>query len=257
MPFVETNGIRMHYVEGGRGPALMWVPGRAEHAAMALRAHAPLLDRCRFIAVDPRGQGGTTAFVAAASYAPSLLAADLHGLRDALGLERPIVGGHGRGARSVLEYARAHPAQVTAVIAVAPPVLEGHPEQQRFYLKAAARLRADGIEPFLGRLPGAPRDPVRRAEWEAHLRQLGAEAVAAEYEALAGLRPIIDDTSTLTMPILVVCGAQDRLIEDAQALAAAVPSARLAVISNAGHAPALENPGPYFAALDAFLVEVT
>jgi pimeloyl-ACP methyl ester carboxylesterase len=256
MPTLASNGITMHFLEEGQGPPVVWLPGGNDHAAMALRAHERLLDRYHFVAVDPRGQGGTTAFVAAASYAPTLLADDLLGLLDGLGLERPVVGGHSRGARAALEFARAHPDRVHAVAAVAPPALGAHGQRRDFYIQAAARLRREGIEPFLKRLPNAPRNPVRRTEWEAHLRAAGPEALAAQYEALAQLRPIIDDTTALTMPIIVICGEHDRMIEDARALAAATPTARLAIIPGAGHAPFTEAKNEYFIALGSFLAEV-
>lgn len=256
MPTVETNGITVHYLDEGQGPPFVWLPGEGEHAAIALRAHRPLLDRYRVIAVDPRGQGGTTAFVTAASFAPSLLVEDLRGLLDALRLQRPVVGGHARGARAALEFARARPERVGAVVAVAPPVLEAHGTRQEFYLRAARRLREEGIEPFLRTLPSAPRNPQRRAEWEDHLRAAGPETLAAQYEALAELRPLTDDTAGLTMPVLVVCGEHDRLLEDARALAGAIASARLAVIPGVGHAPFHEAPGQYVATIEPFLAEV-
>ena len=256
IPTNKTNGITLHYLDEGQGPPVVWLTGGNDHAAMATYAHRQLLDRYRFVAVDPRGQGGTTAFVAAASFAPSLLAEDLRGLLDALGLERPIIGGHARGARAALEFARAYPERARAVIAVAPPGPPGHGVQREFYLRAAERLRREGVEPFLGALPSAPRNPQRRAEWQAHLRAAGPEALAAQYEALADLRPITDDTASLTMPTLAVCGEHDRLLDDARALVAALPSARLTVIPGAGHAPFAEAPGAYIATLEAFLAEL-
>jgi len=257
VPVVHANGISIHYLDKGQGPPVVWLPGGNDHAAMALRAHERLLDRYRLIAVDPRGQGGTTAFVAAASYAPSLLIEDLHGLLDVLGLERPVVGGHSRGARAALEFARAYPERVRAVVAVAPPALGAHGMRKQFYLRAAARLRQQGLEPFIKTLPSAPRNPVRRAQWEAYLRAAGPEALAAQYEALAQLRPLTQDTASLTMPVLVICGEHDRMMEDARALVAAVPAARLAPIPGAGHAPFTEAKEEYFAALAAFLADLS
>ena len=61
------------------------------------------------------------------------------------------------------------------------------------------------------------------------------------------------ENDTNTMPVAVICGEHDRMLEDAQALAAAVPHARLVVIPGAGHAPFHENKDAYAAALDAFL----
>ena len=257
MPVIETNGISVHYLEQGDGPPVVWLPGGNDHAAMALYAHERLRDRYRLIAVDPRGQGGTTAFVTAASYAPSLLQADLLGVLDALGLERPVVGGHSRGGRAVLEFARSYPERTRAIVAVAPPALGAHEQRRAFYLRAAERLRREGVEPFIKWLPSAPRNPQRRSEWESYLRAAGSEALAAQYEALAELRPITADTAALTMPILLVCGEHDRMMADAEALAALLPRARLARIPGAGHAPFTEAKDAYFAALESFLADVT
>ncbi|MFN8558562.1 MAG: alpha/beta hydrolase [Dehalococcoidia bacterium] len=215
MPFLDTNGIRLHYLDRGAGPPLVWLPGGNDHAAMALRAHERLLDRWRIVAVDPRGQGGTTAFVTAASYEPSLLAEDLRGLLDALGLRQVVIGGHSRGGRSALEFARAYPERVGAVIAVDAPALASDAERRLAYRRMAQRLRERGIDAFISVLPTAPRDPRRRAEWEAHLRAAGAEAVAAQYEAMAALRPITEDMTALTMPLLIICGERDPLLADA------------------------------------------
>lgn len=256
MPTVESNGITVHYLDEGQGPPIVWLPGGNDHAAMAIRAHAALLDRYRFIAVDPRGQGGTTAFAVAASYAPSLLADDLRGLLDALDLNQPIVGGHSRGARAALEFARAYPSRARAVATVAPPALGAHGHRRAFYLQAAAKLRQEGIEPFIKRLPNAPRSIERRQEWETYLRRAGPEALAAQYEALANLTAITEDTGALTMPILILCGEHDRMLADAEALRDAVPGAELAVIPGAGHAPFTEAKAPYFATLEGFLQRV-
>jgi 3-oxoadipate enol-lactonase len=60
---------------------------------------------------------------------------------------------------------------------------------------------------------------------------------------------------TITVPTLVLVGEHDALTPpaDAQALAAAIPGARLVVIPAAGHMSPLENPRAVNAALRAFL----
>lgn len=259
MPTLTTASLTLHYVDEGPrdAPVLVWAPGDSDFAAMVPRAHERLLDRYRIVAIDPRGQGGTTAFVAGASFAPTLLPEDWLALFDALGLEQAVIGGHTRGALAALHCARAVPERVRAVAAVAPPVLSSNAADRLAYRKAAERLRTAGLEPYLARLPGGPRNPEWRAAWEAHLRALGAEAVAAEYEALADLQPVTEDTARLTMPVLIICGQFDRLLADAQVLAPALPRAHLSIIPDAGHVPFQENKAAYFAVLERFLAEVT
>ena len=56
-------------------------------------------------------------------------------------------------------------------------------------------------------------------------------------------------------PVLVLWGDSDRIVTPGygQALAAALPQAQFAVISQAGHLPQLEQPDATFGALDAFI----
>ena len=57
------------------------------------------------------------------------------------------------------------------------------------------------------------------------------------------------------IPVLVLWGDSDRIVTPGygQAMAAAFPRARFAVISRAGHLPQLEQPAATFGALDAFI----
>ena len=58
-------------------------------------------------------------------------------------------------------------------------------------------------------------------------------------------------------PTLVIVGDHDEPFLDAsRAMAAVVPGAELVVVRDAGHSPQFENPGPWFEALDGFLLGV-
>jgi pimeloyl-ACP methyl ester carboxylesterase len=59
------------------------------------------------------------------------------------------------------------------------------------------------------------------------------------------------------VPVLVLVGEQDRpFVPHAERMAAAIPGARLVVITDAGHSPQFENPDEWYEALTAFLAEV-
>jgi 3-oxoadipate enol-lactonase len=103
--------------------------------------------------------------------------------------------------------------------------------------------------------PAPPPDVVARAR-EIALEQ-GAERLAA---ALAAMRDRADSTSLLPgidVPVLVVAGEEDAIIPvaEADALARALPSARLVRIPGAGHLSPLERPAEVNAALLSFLAE--
>jgi 3-oxoadipate enol-lactonase len=118
-------------------------------------------------------------------------------------------------------------------------------------------LGEDGFEPF----------------WEALAPKLfgaddpGARAIAAEQpltglvSALETLRDRPDSRALLPsidVPVLVIVGEKDGLTppRDAEAMAEALPRARLATIPGAGHLSALERPDEFGTALLAFLREV-
>lgn len=94
--FVETNGIRMHYVRNGEGPACLMLHGFPEHwyswrhqidglAGAGIRAIAP----------DMRGYGDTDK--PRNGYEIGNLVADVAGLIDALGLAKVTLVGHDWG----------------------------------------------------------------------------------------------------------------------------------------------------------------
>ena len=79
--------------------------------------------------------------------------------------------------------------------------------------------------------------------------------------ALAGMASRHDSTSALpgiAAPTLVVVGEHDAItpVDDARAMAQAIPHARLEVIPGAGHLSNLENPGAFNGVVAAFLAKL-
>jgi pimeloyl-ACP methyl ester carboxylesterase len=72
----------------------------------------------------------------------------------------------------------------------------------------------------------------------------------------AGQTEAVDDAlGSVSIPTLVVWGAEDQLVplSDGRDYAAKIPGARLVVIPDCGHAPCIENPGAFLAAVRPFL----
>ncbi len=250
---IVARGGALHYAEAGAGPALVWLPGGNDFAELALHAQRGLIDRYRLIAIDPRGQGLSHVPDTPEQYASPHHVADLLDALDALGLERPLLGGHSRGSRTALEFAARYPERVRAVVAVCVPAFGGTHGRDARYRGNAAALREQGLEAFLANSRTAPRHPERRAAWTERLRRAGVEALAAQYEALARRPFLADELKEFTRPALIVTGERDHLRPDCEALVAAVPALRLAVVPNAAHAPMTENPDAYYAAVCPFL----
>ncbi|HEY7295984.1 MAG TPA: alpha/beta fold hydrolase [Dehalococcoidia bacterium] len=250
---IRARGGVLHYAEAGQGPDLVWLPGGNDFAELVLHAQRGLLERYHLIAIDPRGQGRSHAPAAPELYAGPHHVADLLDALDALGLQRPLLGGHSRGSRTVLEFAARYPDRARAVVAVCVPALGGTRGRDARYRGNAAALREQGLEAFLRNARTAPRNPERRRAWEERLRTIGVEALGAQYEALARRPFLAEAMEEFVTPALIVTGERDHLREDCEALVAAVPGLDLVVVPGAAHAPMTENPDAYYAAVQPFL----
>lgn len=122
--FVQTNGIRLHYVEEGTsGPTLVLLPGLTAnaHSFDGLLA-AGLADRFRVLALDLRGRGETDQ---PNSYTLDDHADDVLGFLDALHIDRIVLGGHSFGGLLTYHLAAHHPDRVSQCIVIdAPAVIQ-------------------------------------------------------------------------------------------------------------------------------------
>ena len=126
------------------------------------------------------------------------------------------------------------------------------PEVRRARDAAAATARERGAGAIAdGMLPKmlAPATLTRRPDVAERVRALmSATPVAGMVGALAAMRDREESESLLPtlagVPTLVVVGEADILTppDQARAMAAAIPGARLAVIPGAGHLPPMEQP---------------
>ena len=115
--FVRANGLRMAVYEQGQGPPVVFLHGFPE-LAFSWRHQVPALAAAgyRAIAPDLRGYGRTTAPPKVADYRMTELIADIHGLLDALELERATFVGHDWGALVLWHMAMLAPARIERLV---------------------------------------------------------------------------------------------------------------------------------------------
>lgn len=120
--FVETNGIRMHFVEQGEGPLVLLCHGWPEswyswrHQIRDLSAAG-----FRVVAPDQRGYGQTDKPEAIDQYTILHLVGDMVGLLDALGAPTAVIAGHDWGAPVAWNCALMRPDRFPAVIGMSVP----------------------------------------------------------------------------------------------------------------------------------------
>jgi pimeloyl-ACP methyl ester carboxylesterase len=149
MPFVDANGIRLHYEAVGSGPPVVFCH---EYASDARAWEAQLRffgSRYRAIAYNGRGYPPSTVPQDDSDWLHHHLINDLAGLLDALDIERAHIVGQATGGNVALNFAIAHPDRVNGLVVIGAGA--GTSDRERWL--AGARALADDI---------AARAPPRR-----------------------------------------------------------------------------------------------
>ncbi|MDD5288934.1 MAG: alpha/beta hydrolase [Dehalococcoidales bacterium] len=124
--FVETNGIKMHITEVGKGPLVIMCHGFPE-LAYSWRHQLPALAEAGFHAVAPdqRGYGQTDRPDAIEEYSIFKLVGDIVGLVYALGEEKAVIVGDDWGSRVAAHCALLRPDVFRALVQVGVPYRMG------------------------------------------------------------------------------------------------------------------------------------
>ncbi len=122
--FVETNGIRMHIAESGKGPLIILCHGFPE-LSYSWRHQIGALGEAGFhcVAPDQRGYGQTDRPEPIGAYDILNLVGDIVGLVKALGEKEAFIIGHDWGASVAWHCALLRPDLFSAVVALSVPFL--------------------------------------------------------------------------------------------------------------------------------------
>ena len=259
--FAQVNDLRLAYGDRGR-----------EHERALLLVHGFPLDRrlwaaqagafgtiARVITPDLRGHGKST--IVPGPFTMDQHADDLAALLDYLKIRRAVVAGLSMGAYVAFAFWRRYPGRVRGLI-LADTRAEPDSAAARAGRDAAmAKVQQIGAAAYVDEMLPRLLAPDSLADGKivgAARKMMTEQPVAGIIGALGGLRDRPDSRATLptiTVPALVIAGEADVVTPpaDAQAMAAAIPGARLAVIPKAGHLTPMENPRAFNAVVRAFL----
>ncbi len=267
---VETDdGVKLEAIVAGDGPGLVLVHGFGgakedfgDHLDVLARDHT-------VVTFDHRGHGASDKPADLGAYSFARLEADVLQVADAAGLERFRLLGHSMGGMVSRGVALRNPDRVDALvmmdtspgpipgfdaelIEVAVTVaLEQGKDELKSLLDMAKTLDTPAHQRLLAERPGYQEfndrkwDDLSEIMWAGLVRE-----IAYQPDDLDAMR-------TLTCPLLVIVGEQDKpLVAPSHAMADAIPGATLAVIKDAGHSPQFENGDAWFAVLSSFLASV-
>ena len=231
MPFVTVGrensaAIRIYYEDHGSGPPVVLVHGYALNGHSWEKQEAALLAAGhRVITYDRRGSGASS--LRSTGYDFYTLAADLHVLLSRLNLRRVVLAGFAMGTGEVTRYLAVHgPGRVRAAVLVAPllPFLlktGDNPDgiDRSVFDGLTARIAADrpaAMKDFLDDsynvdLLGGSR--VSDQAWQnSFYVAISVSAHAALRCVTACLEDFRGDLATISIPVLVIHGDQDRVL---------------------------------------------
>jgi pimeloyl-ACP methyl ester carboxylesterase len=114
--------LSIHYYRtGGDNPKLIFNHGAGDDGLCWTRVDKELEADYDAIPIDARGHGKSSS--GKGDYSNVQRVADLAGLIQALGLERPVVRGHSMGADMCMSFATVHPELRRAIFLEDPPIL--------------------------------------------------------------------------------------------------------------------------------------
>ena len=254
------SGLRIRVVEGGEpnGEPVLLLHGWGASAFTFRHAFDRLGNHgARVIAADLRGFGLSDKPIAAGSYAAASYRDDVDQLLTALGIERAFLGGHSMGGGVAMQYALERPERVRGLALISPtnlveiPLLTVPKAAPRF----AARLFGRRLVPrpvvglILRRIAYGNSDLVTEAivdQYWAPTQLPGyvyaARAALSEFD----WRPVSPARAgAMTVPAVVILGAQDRLIRDAERAARSLSGALVHEFPT-GHCVHEELPEPVY-----------
>lgn len=114
--FKRVDGLRFHYVDGGRedAPALIFLAGYPQSSVAWYDVMEQLGDRYRILAIDLPGQGDSDKPVD--GYDTETVARRVHGLVRSLGLGRYFLAAHDVGAWVAFPYAHLFEDEIRALV---------------------------------------------------------------------------------------------------------------------------------------------
>ena len=251
--FIDVDGVRIHYVARGQGPALVLLHGIGSMSDDFLLSGliAKAAERYRVIAIDRPGYGRSSR-PRSRLWTPAAQAELIHNVLRRLDVYCPVMLGHSFGATVAAAYALRYPVErlVLAAGYYYPTVRLDAPLLVPPAIPLLGDLMRYTVSPILGRLlwPAwlrmlfAPAPVPRRFKpfptWMA-LRPLQLRATA---EDAAVLLPAVHRMSRhygdLRVPTVIIAGQDDRYISaraHSVRLHQEVPGSELVLVPGAGH----------------------
>ncbi len=264
--YINTNGIKLHYVTQGKGPLMLLLHGFPEFWYSWRHIIPAFAQAFQVVALDLRGYNDSDKPSESSAYVMDELVKDVAGVISGLGHESCILVGHDWGGAIAWNFAYAHPHQVEKLIVLNIP----HPAKIMPGLFTPQQLlRSYYI--FLFQLPLLPELLLQAFDYQAIARVIAGTALnknaftpedieaykdaAAKRGALTAMlnyyrnifspHLVSHNWTVLQVPTLLIWGEEDVALgkELTEGTAAYVEDLHIKYIPNSGHWVQQEQPG--------------
>jgi 3-oxoadipate enol-lactonase len=256
---IATNGTTINCEIDGRdgAPWITFSNSLCTDLGMWAPQVAAFRDQFRILRYDTRGHGESD--VPSGPYTPNMMAADVVGLWDALGIERSHFVGLSMGGVIGLALALDHPGRLLSV-AVCDSRANSHAVHMERWAARTKGAEEQGMEWLARDFTGhwfTPTAHAAKLSWIEPVRKMVEATKLEGYVAGVNVvtsvdfRPRLPDLDGRKM--LFLAGAQDigDFPDQAKAMSRAVPGSTCVLIEGAAHLCNLEKPGDFNRAIAA------
>jgi pimeloyl-ACP methyl ester carboxylesterase len=258
------NGFRLSFIDEGRGLPILFVHGFPLSRAIWQPQIEALSKNFRVIAPDLRGHGESEA--PPGVYDMDAFADDLDALLEERKSSPVVLAGHSMGGYISFAFLRRFPGKVRGLVLFCTRAgadsAAGRANRENLARRAEREGAAAVAEQMLPKMLAAT-TTASCPELVAHVRQImlaaSANGLAGSLRGMAARQSSLELLPKIAAPVLVIAGAGDLIVptQEAEAMAQAIPNAKLHLIANAGHLASLENPAEVNEALQSFLVSLS
>jgi pimeloyl-ACP methyl ester carboxylesterase len=236
---VRINGVDIYYETYGQGDPVFLLHGGLANGTYFANQIPELAKHYRLIVMDSRGHGRSSYDGQPITY--GLMASDVLGLMDQLGIPKASIVGWSDGGIIALDIAIHHPERLNKVIAYGANynlsgVLPGLEDSPLF----AAVIQQAAVE--YQRLSPHPE------RWDAF-----SQAMFTLFTTEPNYTD--DQLRSITVPVLILDGAKEEGIDlnQTRLMALLIPNATLVIMPNTGHFALIEQPAEFNQIVESYL----
>jgi pimeloyl-ACP methyl ester carboxylesterase len=259
----KLNGIRLSFIDEGQGLPILFLHGFPFSRIIWQPQIEALSKNFRVIAPDLRGHGASEA--PSGIYTMDVFVDDLHALIKERKCDPVVLIGHSMGGYIGFAFYRRFAELLRAMILVCTRASADSEEGKAGREKLAQRAEREGtiavVEQMLPKMMAASTlnsQPNLVEQVRQVMLATPINGLTGSLRGMAIRSSALDLLPQITTPTLVMAGEADALIpkQEAEAMAATIPKARLHLVPQAGHLAGLENPSSVTSALQNFLTKI-